>query len=132
MANLSSPRNTVTVGPQLYGTSQPLDQDGYVVEGCLVGSHDGYANDISLADGYCLGIANRSAANDADGNAAGDASCVALSGRFMLDGTLGQADVGKDVYASDNHTVALSGTVKVGRLVAIDLDSGQLVVEVIG
>lgn len=133
MSNLTSPRNTVTVGPQLFGEAQPLAAGAKVVEGCLVAvNSSGQAIDLSNTDGYhIVGIATRSVDNTT--GAAAALSCVAVTGRFLLNGSsVTQADVGKKVYALDNHTVTTTSTnhLEVGVCVGLDADSGQIEVEV--
>jgi len=137
MSSLTSPRNTVTVGPQLYGTEQPMDAGEKVVEGCLV-ALDGYgmAQDMTKAASLtCVGIAVRSVDNSSGQD--GDLSCVAITGRFMFDNgtstdTITQADVYKTCYALDNHTVTRlsSGASAVGTVKQLDAASGQVIVEI--
>jgi hypothetical protein len=139
MADLTSPRNTVIVGPQLFGSEQPLAASSKVIEGCLVAVNgDGYGNAAGMTKAtglVCIGVAVRSVDNST--GAAGALSCVAISGRIMLDNGLTtdkvtQADVGNSCYALDNHTVSRvsSGASVVGQIIDIDTDSGQVIVNV--
>lgn len=138
MASLTSSRNTVIVGPQTLGSEQPMKAASKVVQGCLV-AVDGYglAADMSKTTGLtCIGIAVESVDNSAGADSAVD--CVALTGRFLLDsGTSGdaitQADVGAACYALDNHTVTpvSTGASEVGKVIQLDSDSGQVVVEIL-
>lgn len=107
MASLTSPRATIGVGPQVFGTEQLVKTGSTVVQGCFVQlDGSGLAVDGYHATGLTtLGIANLSVVGD------GMASVAVLSGEFLFDnGTstdaLTQADVGKTCYVLDNHTVS--------------------------
>lgn len=137
MSGLQAARNTVNVGPQLFGSEQPMKASSKVFEGGLV-ALDGYGHAAAMTKAgslTCVGVANRSVDNSAGMN--GDLSCVALTGRFMFDnGTSGdaitQADVGALAYALDDHTLSRlsSGASAVGTIVNLDADSGQVIVDI--
>ncbi len=143
MASLTSPRNTVVLLPQQFGSLQPMAAGATAVQGCLVALNgDGYGNAASMTKATslkCVGIANESVDNSA-GIAAAQ-SVVCLTGLVLLDNgtstdTITQADVGNLCYALDNHTVSRvsTGASAVGTIRQIvgagDVGAGQIVVEI--
>ena len=103
----------------------PVNDNVTVYKGAFVG-HDrstGYARPLVAGDEF-LGIAYRQADNTVTGHTAGGLN-VRLHEQIDIVHTLTGvtvADIGKDVYASDDETLTLTptGNSRVGRIVAVE------------
>jgi hypothetical protein len=103
----------------------PVDDNLKIYKGAFVGRNraTGYARALVAGD-ELLGIAYRQVDNTVSGHSAGGVSVrlhQALDIVHTLTGVT-QADIGKDVYASADDTLALTplGNSRVGRIVAVD------------
>lgn len=102
-----------------------VDDNVKIYKGALVGRNraTGYARGLVAGDEY-LGVAYAQADNTISGHTAGG---VLVRLHQNLDivhalGSVAQADVGKDVYASADDTLTLTptGNSRVGRIVGVD------------
>lgn len=101
-----------------------VDANVKVFKGAYVGRNrmTQFARPLSTGDEF-LGVAYRVADNTFPGNIAGGIDARVFQGLDINDALAGvtSADVGKDVYASDDATLTLSpaGTSRIGRVVAV-------------
>lgn len=103
----------------------PVNANAVIYKGAFVGRDraTGFARPLIAGDEF-LGLALRDANNAFVGNVAGGIN-VRLNQHVDIVHTLSsvaQGDVGKDVYASDDSTLVLTGLLnsRVGRIVAVD------------
>ena len=103
----------------------PIDDNVTIYKGALVGRNrsTGYARALTAGDEF-LGVAYQQADNTVAGHTAGGVNVrlhQAVDVVHTLTGVT-QADIGKDVYASDDETLTLApaGNTRIGRVVAVD------------
>jgi hypothetical protein len=103
----------------------PVDDNVVIYKNAFVGRNraTGYARALVAGDEF-LGVAYAKADNTIAGHAAGGID-VRLHQSIDIVHTLtgvAQADIGKDVYASDDGTLTLTptGNSRIGRIVAVD------------
>lgn len=103
----------------------PVDDNVTIYKGAFVGRNrsTGYARPLTAGDEF-LGVAYRQANNTITGHTAGGIN-VRLHQAVDIVHTLSSvvnADIGKDVYASDDQTLTLTptGNGRVGRVVTVD------------
>lgn len=103
----------------------PVDDNASIYKGALVGRNraTGYARALTAGDDF-LGIAYAQAINTATGHTAGGIN-VQLHQAIDIVHTLtsvATADIGKEVYASDDGTLTLAptGNSRIGRVVAVE------------
>ena len=110
MAYLTAERNT----PERIGHVLAFPAAADIYAGALVAvNSDGAAIPASASSGTVAGRAENTAA-------AGERVSVRI-GCFAFDGdNITLADTGKTVYVVDDHTVALTGTVKAGTVYGVD------------
>lgn len=107
----------------------PVDDNVNIYKGAFVGRNraTGYARPLAAGDEF-LGVALKQANNTASGHIAGGIDVRLHQGIDIVHALSGVAlaDVGKEVYASDDETLTLSpdGNSRVGRIVSIE-GSGQ-------
>lgn len=104
----------------------PVDDNVNIYKGALVGRNrsSSYARPLTAGDEF-LGIAYKQADNTVSGHSAGGIN-VRLHQSIDIIHTLSgvaTADIGKDVYASDDSTLTLTPTSnsRVGRVVAVEV-----------
>lgn len=103
----------------------PVDDNVKVYKGALVGRNraTGYARPLVAGDDF-LGVAYRQCDNTGAGHSAGGASVRLHQAIDVVHALAGvtNADVGKDVYASDDDALTLTpaGNSRVGRIVAVE------------
>ena len=104
----------------------PVDDNVNIYKGALVGRNrsTGYARPLTAGDEF-LGVAYKQADNTISGHAAGGISVRLHQSIDMIHTLSGvaTADIGKDVYASDDSTLTLTPTnnSRVGRVVAVEV-----------
>lgn len=102
-----------------------VDDNIVIYKGALVGRNraTGYARGLAAGDEF-LGVAYRKADNTVAGHVPGGVSVMLHQNVDIVHALNGvaQADIGKDVYASDDQTLTLSptGNSRVGRVVGVE------------
>ncbi|MBU0638052.1 MAG: hypothetical protein KKB50_04245 [Planctomycetes bacterium] len=103
----------------------PVRDNVTIYKGAFVGRDrsTGYARPLTAGDEF-LGVAYRAADNTASGHVAGGINARLHQAVDIVQALSGvtNADIGKDVYASDDETLTLTpaGNSRVGRVVAVD------------
>lgn len=103
----------------------PVDDNVVIYKGALVGRNrtTGYARPLSAGDDF-LGVAYARADNTLPGHVAGGLRVMLHQDIDVVHAlpSVALADVGKDVYASDDETLTLApaGNSRIGRVVALE------------
>lgn len=128
MANITTARKSGQLGPEVFNIYQdfPMEAAKIVYQGCMT-ALNAAGNLVDAGDAGALVIAGIADPKpevpvfDNSSGAAGALVCRVAAGVRAIDsdGSIGQAQVGKPVYVTDNHTVGVAdNTAGVARMIA--------------